>query len=528
MRCSNHQRTIMYTTQVRNMMVSGRSVVPVLYTTRIVPKSNSMRQRYFHKSSTTLSSDTSSSRPSSSIFSWFRGVGKRMWHVYRGDDHINPKKILERKYIYLTLIAIQFRNLRLLECNQGNAHINTDAIYEQAIDELEKEDLDKTTNVDLRLLLQKMLQPQVKQIFEAFDRVDQRLAIPQSIESYSINNTDTNTNSIMEEEFFTFTYKDILINDFDRTKQQLSEMVDVVTPTDTYKHQSQMNFLTTKEQAILSLLQYHGWDRITDKLTVLPISTKSDDADTTATSSLDAFGMKIEDAKVETIRLMKQYQTVNICRSALIRDELGYSVLSLRSSIPNAGRGLYIDGSVMAGAIVAFQPGDIWPKEHIITDAPEVMEHFADGDEDCQISLRFDDYVVDARQSPVVVVCRDGSLNPWALGNMANHPSPTMIPNGQSVMLNYTAKSKLEHLVRYIPNSYAKLPTWQSTFFDLEEVVMHGLCLVSRRDIHNQELLYDYRLQSDITPHWYNVVKYENQLEEDQVVFFRYDWRSKQ
>jgi hypothetical protein len=314
----------------------------------------------------------------------------------------------------------------------------------------------------------------------------------------------------------------MLINEFDRTQQLLSDLAVVGIPADEYKHQSQMNFLTTKEEAIFSLLQYYGWHRGTDALIVSPLSSKSDD-----TNTLDPFGMKVpvdDDAKSETIRLMKQYQTVNLCRSALI----GYSVLSLRSSIPNAGRGLFIDGSVMAGAIVAFQPGDVWPKEHILTAAPEVMEHFADDDEECQISLRFDDYVVDARQSPVVVLCRDGSLNPWALGNMANHPNPTMIPNCQSVMLNYTAKTKLEHLVRYIPNSYAKLPTWQSTFFDLEEVVMHGLCLVSRRDVHNQELLYDYRLQSEITPDWYNIVKYENQLEEDQVVFFRDDWRNKQ
>ena len=445
-----------------------------------------------------------------------------MWNVYKGDDHINPKKLLERKYIYLTLIAIKFREMRVLESNKGNAYVNTDPIYEQAVEELDKLNLDKTTNVDLRLLLQGMLQPQVKQIFEVFDRVDQRLQIPQSIESHD---AETHTNSIMDEDFFIATYKDILLNDFDRTQQQLSELLDVVTPTDDYKHQDQMNFLNTKEQAILSLLQYHGWNRSTDALTTLPISRRTDDTDIT---SLDAFGMKVENSKDETIRLIKQYQTVNLCRSALIRDELGYSVLSLRSSIPNAGRGLYIDGFVMAGAIVAFQPGDIWPKEHILTDAPEVMEHFADDDEDCQISLRFDDYVVDARQSPVVVLCRDGSLNPWALGNMANHPNPDIIPNCQSVMLNYLAKSKLEHLVRYIPNSYSKLPTWQSTFFDLEEVVMHGLCLVSRRDVKNQELMYDYRLQSHITPEWYNIVKYENQLEEDQVVFFRDDWRDKQ
>ena len=510
----------MYAIQVKNLKIVACTAAA--NATQIGPKLH-VHKRHFHNSTIKLlsSSNQSTSRPSLSPFSWFKVIGKIMWNIYKGDDHINPKKILERKYIFLTLVAIQLRNIRLLECNKGRS---TDDMYEQAVDELDKKNLDKTTNVDLRLLLQQMLQPQVKQIFEAFHRVDQRLAIPQSIESYHNNNTDSTTNSVMDEYFFTSAYKDILINDFDYTQQQLSELVAVVTPTDEYKHQNQINFLTTKEQAILSLLQFHGWSRSTDELSVVPLSKANDESDA---KSLDPFGMKVDDANSGTVRLMKQYQTVNICRSALIRDELGYSVLSLRSSIPGAGRGLYIDGSVMAGAIVAFQPGDIWPKEHILTDAPEVMEHFADDDEDCQISLRFDDYVVDSRQSPVVVLCRDGSLNPWALGNMANHPNPTMIPTCQSVMLNYTAKAKLEHLVRYIPNSYAKLPTWQSTYFDLEEVVMHGLCLVSRRDVQNQELLYDYRLQSEITPDWYNIVKYENQLEEDQVVFFRDDWRNK-
>ena len=512
----------MYFSQLKKM-TSTICTIEMYNATLIAPKPHMLQQRNFHN--TTIVSNTPMSRISSP-FSWIKGIGIKMRNIYRGDDHINPKKILERKYMYLTLLAIQFRNFRLAEIEKGNTQMNNDDLYEQAIDELDKKNLDKTTNVDLRMLLQEMLRPQLRQIFETFDAVDRRLAIPQSIESYK--NTDENTTSIMDEYFFTTTFKDILINDFDRTQQQLSDCISAPTED---KKQSQIQFLTTKEQAILSLLQYHGWSRDTDAVMALPplLARKSNDGADTTTPQLDPFGMQVDDTKDEaTTRLLKQYQTINICRSSLIRDELGYSVLSLRSSIPNAGRGLFIDGSVFAGAIVAFQPGDVWPKEHMLTDAPEVMEHFADDDEDCQISLRFDDYVVDARQSPVVVLCRDGSLNPWALGNMVNHPNPTMIPNCQSVMLNYTAKSKLEHLARYIPNSYAKLPTWQSIFFDLEEVVMHGLCLVSRRDVENQEFLYDYRLQSDITPNWYNIVKYENQLEEDQVVFFRDDWRSKQ
>jgi hypothetical protein len=455
----------------------------------------------------------------SSPLSWFRGIGKAMWNVYRGDDHINPKKILERKYIYLALMAIQFRQLRLLEENKGhNTFVDNDVIYDKAVEELDKLNLDKTTNVDLRLLLQKMIRPQIRDVFQVFDQIDQQLNIPQSIETHVVSNQ-----SIMDDTVFINTYRNLLLCEHERTRQLLSE-IQMLDKNNNNNNHSQISFLTTKEEAIASLLQYHGWCDFSDTTTTDTSPTTSNDID----NVLDPFGMSVSDSRDDTIRLVKQYQTINICRSALIRDNIGYSVLSLRSSIPGAGRGLYIDGSVTAGAIVAFQPGDVWPKEHTISNAPEVIEHFAGDDDDCQISLRFDDYVVDSRNSPVVVLCRDGSLNPWALGNMVNHPTPPSVPNCQSVMLNYTANAKLDKLVRYIPNSYAKVPTWQSTFFDLEEVILHGLCLLSRKNVQNEELFYDYRLQSETTPDWYTIVKYENQLEDDQVVFFRDDWRNKQ
>jgi hypothetical protein len=431
--------------------------------------------------------------------SWLKSMGKMFRDILRGDDHINPKKILERKYLYLNLLAIHFRKLRLAEKDQNSGRL--DDLYEKAIEELDAMGLDKTTNVDLRLLQQSMLVPQLKEIFETFQKVDDRLGIPFSVEK-------TDGLSIVDGNDFVEKFRDLLLNDFERTQQQLSEVLP--------ESKSQISFLTTKSEAISTLLQYHGWVYNSDSAPIL----KSKGTD----SSLDPFGMKLDDANDDTMHQIRQYQTVNFCRSALIRDALGYSVLSLRSSIPGAGRGAFLDGSSMAGAIVAFQPGDVWPKEHLLTDAPDVMDHFA-GEDDCHVSLRFDDYVVDSRQSPVIVLCREGSLNPWALGNMVNHPNPPLIPNCQSTMLNYTSKAKLGSLIRYVPNSYARLPTWQSMFFDLEEVIMHGLCLVSRKDVQNEELLYDYRLQSETPPDWYKIVRYDNRLDEDQVVFFRDDWK---
>ena len=159
--------------------------------------------------------------------------------------------------------------------------------------------------------------------------------------------------------------------------------------------------------------------------------------------------------------------------------------------------------------------------------APDVAEHFESGENDLHISLRFDDYLVDSRQSPATVLTREGFLNPWALGHMINHPNPPTMPNCQSTLLNFMGYQKLGNLVRYVPNTYGREPTWRSRFFDeRQDVIMHGLCLIARKDTCNEELLYDYRLQSEDTPDWYRIVDYGELWDDDQIVFFRNDWRN--
>ena len=160
-----------------------------------------------------------------------------------------------------------------------------------------------------------------------------------------------------------------------------------------------------------------------------------------------------------------------------------------------------------------------------MTNDKEIVDHFDDGEEDCQTSLRFDDYVLDSRQSPVTVLSRPGSLNPWALGHMVNHPPAKVFPNCQSLMLDYTESMQLADLARYVPNSYAREPGWQSRVFDQEQILMHSLCLLARRDCQNEELFYDYRLQHASKPDWYSSVCYGDEfMDKDQVVFFREDW----
>lgn len=267
----------------------------------------------------------------------------------------------------------------------------------------------------------------------------------------------------------------------------------------------------------------------------------------------------------------------------MLRQELGYSILCLRSSILSkgieqinddddkddensgnderrdhdyAGRGVFVDGCADAGSVMAFQPGEIWPKEYLIDDKrrgkyasgqaidPTVYEHFAKGtDENYQVSIRFDEYVVDSRQSPVTVLCEPGTRNPWALGHVINHPPENVMPNCQSLMLNFTESMDLWNegtaeeppLSMYLPNAYARFPSWKSQALDFVPTKMHGLCLIARRDVSDEELVYDYRLQTDTNGiDWYNVVQYgeddilrddDHQDGIDQIVFFRDDWR---
>jgi hypothetical protein len=245
-------------------------------------------------------------------------------------------------------------------------------------------------------------------------------------------------------------------------------------------------------------------------------------------TGVDCFGVDLDDTSDSKLHLMRQYQTLNVARSIEIRKEMGFSILCLRSLIPGAGRGVFVDGHALAGTLVAFQPGEVWAKEFLLNNSRDLIEHF-DNDENLQLSLRFDEYLIDSRNSPVTVLTREGSMNPWALGHMVNHPSPDAQPNGMSAMLNFTERMKLGPLLKYVPNSYAQEPGWQSSFFFPEPLYMHGLCLIARQDVKNEELLYDYRLQGEGIPGWYSVVNHgDTMMEDEQTVFFRDDWMEKE
>ena len=408
------------------------------------------------------------------------------------EDHVNPQKRLERRYLYFAILALKYRQLRI-DCPD----LSDEEHQERARSELEANDsLDQTSNVELRQMLQDSLHPQIHGIFDALERVDQTMDISwdedESTEGYSspLDRLDWSR------------YVAMLQTEYDETPS--------------FSSGAKPTFQTRKREALELLLEFHNRSNN-------GAQTRKEPED-----GLDAFGINVSKLAPSSIPSLRQYQTLNLCRSILMRQELGFSILCLQSLIPNAGRGVFCDGSATTGSLVALQPGEVWPKEHLLTSSPDVMRHFAEenDDEDCLVSLRFDEYVVDSRQSPVTVLTRPGySNNLFALGHMINHANPPLAPNCQSTMVNFTERLHLNP--DYLCNVYAREPTWRSKFFDREPMVMHGLGLMAKRDVVNEELLYDYRLQSESTPDWYQQAAKDDENDDlEQVVFFRDDWRA--
>jgi hypothetical protein len=177
-----------------------------------------------------------------------------------------------------------------------------------------------------------------------------------------------------------------------------------------------------------------------------------------------------------------------------------------------------VDGYAKAGSVLAFQPGEVWAKEHLVNISAE-EERQLERNDAYQMSLRPDDYMIDSRRSPYTVLTDENS-NLMALGHIVNHPTPANPPNARSAMLNFTKGMELgTNLKRYIPNTYARPRnlTLMGSLWDREVIDMHSMVLVATRDICNEEIFYDYRLATSHYPQWYHPVKDTAYLDPEEV-----------
>ena len=435
-------------------------------------------------------------------------------------DDEEPRKIQERKDLTLLMLALEFhkiaseedrlRNEEADESQQASSSSSNDFYFQNrekmidsAFSRLEEMEIDNKSMMQLRYSLQDALEEQVKDLFDNFSAVDEEL-LPLLPEGADANKSDQiDIESYLEE---------TLRLELERTIDELAN----THPTSAPKGADPDGFLKLKRRAIETLLNRMGRENNPQTSQEESPNLGSSDSERTqgeekninkepSWSEADEFGYH-ESIDQERNRLIRHYQSINLCRSAKMRDKLGYSVVALRSSIPGAGRGVYVDGYARAGSILAFQPGPVWAKENLVNLSVD-EERDLERNDSYQMSLRADDYMIDSRRAPYTVLTDDNS-NLTALGHIVNHPTPSNPPSCRSAMLNFTKGMDMGSLKRYIPNTYARPRnvTLANSLWDREVIEMHSMVLVATRDICNEEIFYDYRLASSHLPQWYHTV----------------------
>lgn len=399
----------------------------------------------------------------------------------------------ERQDLYMSILASTHRAMRLQRrINEEGAETReqVEALVDEAVEKLEASNATTTPIVGLRYELQNILAPEILKAFETFKDVDR--AIPSA--AYASEEVELETDD--DDKF-----RSTLMSDYETVRSQLP-----TSPTSSSAHvRSPLPYVNLKQDALETVLSAKGWldnDGETNE------EKKEESEEPTA----DSFGYYPENADDEVNAAIRHYQMINMVKSILIREKLGFSVLSLKSTVPGAGRGVFVDGTAMAGSLVSFFPGGTWPKEYL-SNAAFSTSIFKD-DNNFQLSIRYDDILIDSRKAAYTVL-NDAKSNPWAVGHIVNHPPKDVIPNCRTVAINFTEKMKLgaSGLDRYVPNTYAKEPMLTGPkALDRDVIKMHGFGLMASRDITNEELFYDYRLSPGNGPYpdWYHPIDEES------------------
>ncbi|XP_058730246.1 uncharacterized protein LOC131602215 isoform X2 [Vicia villosa] len=232
--------------------------------------------------------------------------------------------------------------------------------------------------------------------------------------------------------------------------------------------------------------------------------------------------------------------------SQKLKDELGYTLNVKPSQISHkdAGKGLFLDGVVDVGAVIAFYPGVVYSPayyHHIpgyldeqnpylitrhdgtVIDA-QPWGHGGDGKEQWNARKMVDEKGSQVDNSEDVLERR----NPLALAHFANHPSKGMLPNVTICPYDFPL---IENDMRaYIPNiSFGNatevndVKRFGSSWFksrvskNTESCVpttLKTVVLVATRALQDEELLLNYRLSNKKRlPEWYAPVDEEEIIE---------------
>ena len=474
-----------------------------------------------HYAFSTSSSNTQSSTPKKKKV----GVIAKMQRMVRtlfGINDDTPRGIQEKKdYLWIVLAAthrrLRIENQHKLLADSANNQNDVPLVWQQEIkerlQELTEEAVsyldDKTDISEMRLnklrgeMQQTILQPQIIQLLNVAYDVEEEMG-DEDDEDYMFSKEEEDQ------------YKSILLSEYEKVCHLLDKCKETSDNTAAASYTSDpVPFYKIKQEAIETLLNYYNWWP-KDMVPQSSSNINTDDEDYE-----DVFGFT-PNKDSEIVSAMRYYHVRNLVRSILARHQPNsyHSILPFKSTIPSSGRGVFIDGFAPAGTLLAFIPGKVWPKEHLQSASLQTQMQLAQ-DPRHQLSMRYDDILIDSRHSPYTVV-----KNLWALGHIVNHPpaplaeDPHQGPNCMTVLIDYTDKmlsEEREHMQEYIPNEYEARPKpWTKNASKPDKIIMQGMGLVSLRDVKDEELFYDYRLSPDekakkkgndgnLYPSWYYV-----------------------
>jgi len=489
------------------------------------------------------------------------GIVSRIRNAIRtifGSNDDTSRGIQEKKDMYWILLAVAHRQLRMEAQQQqqlSSSSINQDPMtwsneskdqVNQYMNEAasyldEQTDISEMSLRKLRQEVQSRLEPQIVQLLNVACDVEEGMILRHNNNSTVDNDDDYEFSDAEATE-----YEDILLQEHERLCKILAN-TEASDATQYYK---------LKKSAIKTLLQYFDWRMPQNTPLNGELKPQSDEED-----YVDDFGFYPNRSEAETVSAIRYYHVRNIVRSHRVRTfptidtdtdtnadtnkgtgPYTYSILPFKSTISNAGRGVFIDGFAPAGTLLSFFPGKVWPKEHLMAASIQTQMQFQN-DPRNQLSMRYDDILIDSRQSPYTVV-----KNLWAAGHIVNHPPPPIKsatkkegsnddqskdtdewsnsayrfqprqgPNCVTVPINFTEglfTDQNDKLREYIPNEYELPPkSWAKDVFENETIVMQGMGLVALRDVKDEELFYDYRMSPNenakgpegLYPPWYYV-----------------------
>ena len=271
---------------------------------------------------------------------------------------------------------------------------------------------------------------------------------------------------------------------------------------------------------------------LSDMLSYAAEQVISNSPETTFETQIDVVKKHLHHKIVQSLSLLKNHDCDEY--TAGIRDRFGFVPRTLSSGIQGAGHGLYIDGKVQCGDLIALYPGLCYlPSD--LTYLPNFPRITSDNE---YLIWRYDGIVIDGKAA---VQQRESSIrtketyshnlktvfaeHPFSQGHMVNHPPPHGEPNCLQFMVNIPNTRNMSPIRPFVPNVVFE-PSRRAVFDSLSNIgskqrvpslfafesVTHSssciptLALIATKEICDEEVFMNYRLHpaAPDVPAWYH------------------------